>query len=409
MSPRLSDPLWSREAEFEGLLADVFRQGGWLVTRQPPDKGRRRPDLVAEKAGKKYLFEFKRSSEGRRDRVIPLLAQAILEVQKMAEHFPGPVVPVAVVVANHIPDLVVEHVKRFAREHAPGVAVGLMDSEGLRAFHGYALERFNAQRSRARDFKFGVRSHATPQLFSDLSQWMLKVMLAPSIPEFLLSAPRGKYQGASQLAKAAGVSMMSAFRFLDQLSKEGFLDDRNGALQLVRIQELTQRWLAASRRSVPEIPVRWILRQKRNPLPEALRAYVEASTKAVSRPRKRRSDRLLGSAPRVSLGLFAAAEALGFGFVHGVPPHFYLERFESVFLEQVGLSTIAAEAQPDAYIRVPRNNESVFRAAVLRDGIPICDIIQVWLDVSHHPSRGKDQADLIWKRVLAPAIDKEGR
>src|SRR5437762_7097814 len=51
----------------------------------------------------------------------------------------------------------------------------------------------------------------------------LKVLLAPRIPESYLSAPRGQYQGASQLAAAAGVSVMSGFRFIEEFSKEGFL------------------------------------------------------------------------------------------------------------------------------------------------------------------------------------------
>jgi hypothetical protein len=37
--------------------------------------------------------------------------------------------------------------------------------------------------------------------------------------------------------------------------------------------------------------------------------------------------------------------------------------------------------------------------------VPSSDILQVWLDVSQHPSRGKEQADLIWRRVLAPAFE----
>ncbi len=403
----LSNLMRPKEAEFRGLLAGAFRQAGWRVMRQPRAGGVQ-PYLVAEHAGKKYVIELKRSSEGRRDRVIPLLAQAILQVQKVARHFSGSVVPVAVVAGSYIPESVADQVKQFAREHAPGVAVGLMDSEGFRAFHGHALERFNAERSRAREFKFGAR-HASPQLFSDLNQWMLKLLLAPSIPESLLSAPRRRCQGASQLAEAAGVSVMSAFRFLEQLSKEGFLEEEHGGMRVVRIEELMQRWLAMNRRSVPEIPVRWILRGEKNLLSEALRAYAGERSGEASRPRKPRGDRLLASAPRLCLGLFAAAEALGFGFVHGVPPYLYAERVDSDFLKRLGFSAHDVEAQPDAYIRVPRNHESVFRAAVLHDRIPVCDVVQIWLDVSHHPSRGKEQADLIWRRVLGPALDNERR
>jgi len=106
----------------------------------------------------------------------------------------------------------------------------------------------------------------------------------------------------------------------------------------------------------------------------------------------------------VCLGLFAAADALGFGFVHGVPPHIYMERFDSGLLQRFGLSVEGAEHSPDAYIRIPANPEAVFRAAVMNDGVPCADILQVWLDVSDHPSRGRAQADEIARRALGPLL-----
>jgi len=55
-------------------------------------------------------------------------------------------------------------------------------------------------------------------------------------------------------------------------------------------------------------------------------------------------------------------------------------------------------------VRIPRNHESVFRGVVRKHGVPVSDILQVWLHVSQHPSRGKEQADLIWRRILSPAL-----
>src|SRR5256884_6005999 len=44
---------------------------------------------------------------------------------------------------------------------------------------------------------------------------------------------------------------------------------------------------------------------------------------------------------------------------------------------------------------LPGNRESVFRGVVEKSGLPVSDIIQVWLDVGQHPARGKEQADII--------------
>jgi hypothetical protein len=395
-----------KNAELNSLVADVFRKGGWRILKQPRFE-KSSPDLIAEYAGRKYIVEIKRSSEGRRDRVVPLMAQAILQVRNMAQDVSNHPIPVAIVVANYIPESVAEQVKQFAREHAPDIAVGILDAQGFRSFEGHGLERLNSEQPRVRNLPLWSRGPVSAQLFSDLNQWMLKVLLAPSIPESYLAAPRGRYQGASQLAQAAGVSVMSAFRLIEQLAKEGFVEQEREGLRLVRKRELMDRWCAANQKSAPEIAVRWILHQGKSALREALRSYVEADRK----PNKSQRVNEEGSAarrPRVCLGLFAAAEALGFGFVHGAQPYLYMERVEPNALERLGLSVNGAEQRPDVYIRIPRNRQSVFRGIVLNDGVPASDILQVWLDVGQHPSRGREQADLIWRRILAPAlIDKD--
>jgi hypothetical protein len=91
--------------------------------------------------------------------------------------------------------------------------------------------------------------------------------------------------------------------------------------------------------------------------------------------------------------------------VQGVQPYLYLERMSQGIVERLGLSGKWADQQADIYVRIPGNHESVFRGAVVKEGVPSSDILQVWLDVSQHPSRGREQSDLIWKRVLAPVFE----
>jgi hypothetical protein len=233
---------------------------------------------------------------------------------------------------------------------------------------------------------------------------MLKVLLAPRIPESYLSAPRGRYQGASQLAEAAGVSVMSAFRFVEQFSKEGFLESGSGVLRVVRSKELMNRWLAAGQRRVVQIPLQWVLHKGEKALANALRSY-ESAGSLHSRDAEKPEGYLSLPRPRLCLGLFEAAEAMGIGFVHGVKPYLYLERLSAGVMRDLGLSGNGGEEQVDIYIRIPGNHESIFRGAVRNDGVPVSDILQIWLDVAQHPSRGKEQADIIWRKILAPAFE----
>ena len=396
-------PPFDNEEQLERLVAGLFRDRGWKILNQPREEDSR-PDLIAERSGERFIIEIKRASEGRRDRVIPLLSQAALEAAYYSRNLAGNPIPVAIVAANHIPESVAEQAKEFLRERAPDVAVGLLDFEGFRAFTGHGLESLSSERRPGNSVPSARFRSRAPQLFSDLNQWMLKILLAPGIPESYLSAARGHYQGASQLAEVAGVSVMSAFRFVDQFSKEGFLEHSAGRLRVVRSKELMNRWLAASQRRVLEIPMRWILNKGEDALADALRSYVSVGAMLSHGPRQ--LDRELQSPrPRVCLGLFTAAEALGLGFVHGVEPYLYLERMSQDVLESLCLSSSGAEQHADVYVRIPGNRESVFRGAIQKDGVPSSDILQVWLDVSQHPSRGREQADLIWRRIIAPALE----
>jgi hypothetical protein len=236
-------------------------------------------------------------------------------------------------------------------------------------------------------------------LFSDLNQWMLKVLLAESIPVNLLSAPRARYRNPTELGRAAGVSVMSAFRLARQLANDGFVDPGEEPLELVRIPELLGRW-SAWREPIQEFPVRWLVKQDPAEFAALLKSYSAGAASLVDAAAEH------WRRPRMCLGLFAAADALGFGFVHGVPPHIYMERFDLGVLQKLGLSVEGAEHSPDAFIRIPANPEAVFRAAVMKDGVPCADILQVWLDVSDHPSRGKAQADEIARRALGTLLKK---
>jgi len=407
MPPQIHRRERPQEKDFEALLLDLFRRADWNIHDKPPADGQ--ADVIVESGDRKYVIEVKRSAEGRRDRLVPLLSQAILQAQAAARHVSNSAVPVAVVASPHISDSVAAQVQQFALRHAPNVGIGVMDSEGFRAFHGFGLEKFNSERSIRSQLGLPIQSESSAYLFSDLSQWMLKILLGQEIPESLLTIPRGQYRSGRQLAQAAGVSVMSASRFVRQLLSEGFLDQRKGLLRPVRTEELMRRWQGASQRTAREVPVRWIIRGGKEQLLSAVKSYCLWLDAKLLRPPKPRVGRLVVPSPRIAIGLFAAADLLGVGFVHGVAPYIYLEHLNSAALEQLGLSVEDAEGQPDAYIRIPENKEAVFRAVVRHEGVAVSDILQVWLDASNHPARGKEQADHIWKRVLAPSIQQAHR
>jgi len=270
-------------AEFEGILAAAFRKAGWRVHR--PGSGRDiGVDLAFDANQKKYIVQLKVSSEGRRERLIPLLSQAILQVQAFAHDSAEPVVPIAVVAAKRIPVSVAEQIRQFGARYASEVGIGVIDAEGLRLFAGHGLEKLDARPPR----RVSSNPASPPRqsdLFSDLNQWMLKILLGQRLPDSLISVPREPVRNAFQLATVARVSVMSASRFVNQLANEGFLDKRGDHLQIARADELMERWVSANRQAVPDIPARWIIKKSEKELFANVAKYVAESSSPSLRPR----------------------------------------------------------------------------------------------------------------------------
>lgn len=370
----------------EAALADLFQESGWVVEREPLCAGSLRPDLVIRKGKSAYVIEVKAASEGRSDRVIPLLSQAILQAQAYARVMKE-ARPLAVVMVGGISQSLIEQVRRFSERFAPGVALGVASKGGARLFIGDGLGELNEISSLESSPSFSRKSSSYPSanLFSDLNQWMLKVLLAPEIPAAMLAAPRESLRSASELAAAAQVSAMSASRFVQLLKEESFLDESASGLRLVRRAELFRRWRAAAHRFRRELPMRFLV-------PGALEV---------------RLKKLLSN-HKACLGLFAAAEAHKLGHVHGVLPYVYVESFPGMAGEPwQELVPPSPGESAHLILKIPSATQSVFRGAVLVNEVNVSDILQVWLDVSEHPSRGDEQAVLIQKKVLGQIIDGE--
>lgn len=361
-------------------LIDLFRRTGWSVDITGPEVG---VDFLAHRGSTAYAVELKVSAEGRADRLVPLWAQAYLEAQRATS--PG-WHPLAIVSAPSISDRATRQIIDFAHHNAPHAAMGIIDRRGRRHFEGEGLLGLTAKPRGKPDVMHASRRRVN--LFSDINQWLMKVLLAPWIPHQLTSAPQGEYRNATELAAAAKVSVMSAYRLVESLREDNHLDEQAGVLHVVRRRELLERWRSWSSAQTPhEIPAIFLI--PGNP---------DVELRAVLRQQK------VGAA----LAFFAAADALHLGFVRGLPPHIYLPALTSVAIRNLENVEIAHENErPTLLIRQAPALQSVFRAAVrMRDGLAT-DVLQTWLDVSSHPTRGREQADEIERRVLGALLADE--
>lgn len=371
----------ARDSRAAAVLAEAFRRAGWDVERGARG-GQWLADLVVRRRGVAYVAAVNAGPEGRPDRLVPLFALAVLRAARAAGKG---VAPLAVVAAPRIAPGAAERVLRFAGDYAPRSAAGVVDLEGLRQFRGAHLEGMNGRPAERPAVAVSPPRRESGQLFSDLNQWMLKVLLAPELPETLLSAPRGRYRNASELARAAGVSVMSAFRLVRLLGHGGYLHESSPHFRLVRRGDLFERWQASARRTAVELPARFVL-------PGDARKQLRE---------------LLGEG-RACLALFAAADALGLGFVEGPPPHVYVPRVRGAVLAAHDLRPSAPGEAPHLILREAQAPQSVFRGVVRPGGIAVSDVLQVWIDVAGHPARGREQAELVRRSALQGVIAGKG-
>jgi len=376
MPPSSSAP--DNDASAARRLAELFHAHGWMVEVEAGAESLR-PDMVASKGLLRYAIALKCLAEGRPDRVLALLSQAILQARRYAEHG---MQPLAIVQVGQSSSSLLDKVEQFQRDYAPDVAIGLVSEAGGSRFIGPGLDALNVEALRQLRGRKLAKPRKASELFSDLNQWMLKVLLAPELPERLSNAPRGEYRGVSELAKAASVSAMSASRFVQRLKEDGFLDESSGSFRLVRRRELFRRWQSAAMRSSPELRMAYLIPA----------AGARQLAKLVSRM-------------DACVGLFAAADLLQLGHVSGVAPYAYVRRLSASPEDSwPGLLPAAPGQSPQLILRQSNAPESLFRAAVRVDGVLVSDVLQIWLDASAHPSRGAEQADYLRDKVLANVL-----
>lgn len=371
------------ERAVESALVRHFEEGGWKVSRSRSSRSR---DLSVAKAGLQYAVELKAAREGRRPLLEAFLADALLRAQAAARAHVPPKRPLAVVAAPALSESMAGALRDYVSAVAPGAAFGLVDSRGRFEFHGEGLDGLTGAPTRPpRQFRT-PRAHVG-DLFSDLNQFMLKVLLGRYLPEELVHVQRGRIDGAAQLSKLAGTSLPSAWRFLSALKEAAFIEESSGALEVVRRDDLLSAWVSAVRRPLHEVRATFSI-----PVTEPI-SVLEPQVGAFH-----------SAGQRIAWGGFAAIARLGFQFVHGAPLHLYVDDLSETTLRRLNLVHAESSQASQVILRKSRWPESVFRAAVERGGQPTTDILQSWLDVSQHPARGAEQANVLWTRVLAPAL-----
>lgn len=375
--------------QLEASVVSALTRAGWDVVAAP-DGG---ADLILRREGESLAAVLKVSPISTRPLTEAMLANAVLVAKTVAKTRRAR--PLAIVGAERISRRTADALHAFARRHFDeAVAYGWIDAQGRLELHGSprleSVRAFSAEDSGDGGWEPLPKKHT---VFSDLGQWILKVLLAPKLPPSLLTAPRTRPESTRHLAQLAAVSEATAHRIVTAAVEQGLLQQTRSGITVVDPSRLLLRWRLEATGTGAELPARWILRKRDTDA--ALRKALEATSMLDTDQR-----------PSACLGLFAAARRLDLGFVQGVPPHLLLRVVSGRAMESLGLREAEPGENAELLVRQPTFPESTFRGAVHRDEIWATDALQTWLDTSHHPARGDEQADFIHRRALLPALAK---
>jgi hypothetical protein len=391
-------------ADLLSRLDDACRAAGWRVRRQVevPSSLPGRPDRqCVAPDGTRWLVALRAAAGRARENVLrDRLAAAILEARAFAteaEHRgrQGRWLGLALVGAPKLTEKMCDRLATYARAFGGDLPWGAVDLRGVRRLEGQGLAKLATSARERSDKPPPMESAPLPSPFTDLGQWLLKVLLGDRLPQGWIRLPdRAEVDEANRvtrLALRADVSPGTVSRFASALQGDGFAELSGREIVPVRVRSLCESWFhVVAAQPVMERRTRFLF------------GGSDDAHERMARVLREHAGRPDGTGHRVdaALGMFSAARELGVGFVTGAPVHVMARDISDSLLGLLGLTPVDGSAPADVVVRCPSFPESTFRAAAeAPSGVRVTDAIQCWLDLRSHPARGQELADELWERM----------
>jgi len=290
----------------------------------------------------------------------------------------------------------ISSILEYIGRHAPRLDSFLLDAMGYYVLHlrgqrecGH-LPPLASQPLRSAP----ARSPSRGRLFAPKFQWLMKVLLLNGFEPEYWSGPAAPPRNVSELAKAGGVSQPYASKFVAAAEASGYIERSPIGFVIRRIESLLDEWAAAAR-----------FKPQGRRLHVAPMFPLEGQSLQESILKRLRGQDDADNKPRAVIGGHFACELMHLGRSNVRSAMIYINGRADEFLSAWDLAEVPQE-QGHLEIVEPVSNQSIFDGHGLAQGIPICDIIQCYLDVRWSPARGREQADFIYEKVLGPRLKK---
>jgi hypothetical protein len=360
-----------------------------------------RVDFIFRRGRRKYAVEVKRSRKMQLA-LSHLLPRGILLLQAVKRL--GGYIPIVAVVVEKLDQKDIRRMADFIQHFAPEVGWLLVDEYGGGAFKDSDKDQYKVLPQLNRqplmpggsyELESPVSGYQKQLSFSDLDQWLLKVLLLgrPGIATDYWGGPQGLVENAFQLSKLAAVSPPVANSWVSAMESSGYLK-RIGRKKLITLRPnaLIEEWRGQYRFGDNRIlPYRSVY-----PVSEAEQYFDDLLEKMKSFDKS------------IPLAISGHQACRLLGIKHSSAKSIHLYSWGNVASVANSLGLVPAETINDAdvFLVEPKYPKSVFGGRVVRGGIPICDILQCYLDLYNLPDRGREQADFIYENILSKIFEK---
>jgi hypothetical protein len=362
-------------------LAEWLRLHGLQPSVAQPDQSLLRLDLVVHGGSIPIIVEAKVAHDYR-SKVFPALVGDLLLRAKYAH--PDSQLMAAFLIKKFNRKAVL-NLEDYARNFHPGLHWFLLDESGVGAVclhggrHEISLPPFHQDSSRQ-----SGASSVSGRLFSPIDRRLLKVLLMPGIDPRYWGGPQACPEGIVNLAKAACVSQSRVSKFVKKFEESGYIQRKDRNFFMVRHEELLEDWFHALKHdNRDERPVRSM--------------YGDSIESVIEKLRPHSGSKDLSSA---IIGYHMACHLHGVGRSSVKPAMIYACAPNDKLM--VDLDLVVDDSGSSALWLVRRDIESVRQGAVIARGLPVCDVLQCYLDVRRSRARGQEQADYILENILMP-------
>lgn len=364
------------------MLVSILKKHGWKLGRKTVSSVGSRIEIWSSGSQQQTLV-IQQAPDIRPETIRGRLALAMLDAQRQSTSAGA---TAAIVTARTLSRVVVDGLAEIGGL-VPGIGWGVVGDNGRVVLRLAGLELSIEPSVKPRVWRVDP---VVADPFSDLGLWITKVLIKRTLANAnddwnaWLTGPNTYFGTYDAFAAAVGVATKTAWQTIHALDALGYVAGAAAAAPLVKVEELLTRIRGATRDPTRRLECRWLL-----PRHDALQRLL-AGRLTIEHGFHNGTRVSWREGPRLCLAGFSAARAHALSVTNVQLAEVHVEPEAS--LEALGLVRTEPGERSDVVLHRAKRPEAVFRAAVLRDGLPCADLVQTWLDVVDHPQRGNEQA-----------------